>query len=159
MRVDQLHTGEWVVLDERGTVIYSSPTNAAAWAWIDRTSEERATWDQWMSRARNLYGRSDGVQIDPFHQKHDALKESAMGVTTYDNTNSGALFRNDDKANDKSPDYRGTLDVGGIEHWLNGWIKTSRKGVKFLSLSIKPKEEKVDRTKPLKDDIKDSIPF
>jgi hypothetical protein len=60
----------------------------------------------------------------------------------YDNTNSGALFRNKEK-DETHPtwaDYRGTINVDGTEYWLSAWLKTSSKGEKFMSLSVKPKE-------------------
>jgi hypothetical protein len=67
-------------------------------------------------------------------------------MTEYDNTNSGALFKNDKKdgtpETDKWPDYTGSLNVGGVEYWINGWIKTSNKTrKKFMSLSVKLKEQ------------------
>ena len=40
----------------------------------------------------------------------------------YDNTNRGALFRNDDKTDDKHADYRGSVNVEGTEYWINAWI-------------------------------------
>ena len=52
-----------------------------------------------------------------------------------DYQNSGILFRNDDKKNDRAPDYSGKLDVEGHEYRLAGWIKQGKKG-KFLSLKI-----------------------
>lgn len=58
----------------------------------------------------------------------------------YDNTNSGALFKNDEKQSDSSPDYKGSINVGGQEFWLSAWIKTSKAGNKFMSLSVKPKD-------------------
>lgn len=58
---------------------------------------------------------------------------------TYDNTNRGALFKNDRKEKPTHPDYRGTVNVGGKEFWIDAWIKDGKKG-KFMSLSIKPKE-------------------
>ncbi len=61
-------------------------------------------------------------------------------MTEYDNTNRGALFKNDRKDSDKHPDYSGNVNVGGIEYWLSAWIKEGKKG-KFMSLSVKPKEE------------------
>jgi hypothetical protein len=67
----------------------------------------------------------------------------------YDNTNRGALFRNDDKDpnDDKERDYSGTLDVEGTEYWISGWVRTSRKtGKKYLSLSLKPKQDKPPAT-------------
>jgi hypothetical protein len=60
-------------------------------------------------------------------------------VSDYDNTNRGALFKNDKEGgNPKWPDYRGHINVDGAEFWLDAWIKDGKKG-KFMSLSIKPK--------------------
>jgi hypothetical protein len=67
----------------------------------------------------------------------------------YDNRNRGALFRNDDKdPNDNQDrDYSGSLDIEGTEYWLSGWVKTSKKsGKKYLSLSVKPKQDKPPAT-------------
>ena len=59
----------------------------------------------------------------------------------YDNANRGAIFKNDDKQQDNHPDYKGSLNVNGVDLWVSGWIKTSEKtGKKFMSLSVKPKE-------------------
>ena len=58
--------------------------------------------------------------------------------------NTGALFKNDRKDSDEHPDYRGDLDVDGVAHWINAWLKEGKRG-KFLSLSIIPKAEKVKR--------------
>lgn len=61
-------------------------------------------------------------------------------MTEYDNTNRGALFKNDRKESDNHPDYKGSVNVGGVEYWLSAWIKDGRNG-KFMSLSVKPKDE------------------
>jgi uncharacterized protein (DUF736 family) len=58
----------------------------------------------------------------------------------FDNTNRGAIFKNDRKEGENDPDFKGTLNVDGVEHCINGWRKTSKSGVKFLSLSIMPKD-------------------
>jgi len=62
-------------------------------------------------------------------------------MSDYDNTNSGALFKNDKKDTDKHPDYKGSVNVNGTEYWLSAWIKTSKQGTKFMSLSVKAKDE------------------
>lgn len=59
----------------------------------------------------------------------------------YDNTNRGALFRNNRKEQDSHPDHTGSINVDGKEYYLNAWIKTSQSGNKFFSLSVKPKDE------------------
>jgi hypothetical protein len=93
-----------------------------------------------------------------------APRRNGNGIRQYDNTNRGALFRNDDKDpnNDKERDYSGTLDVEGAEYWVSGWVRTSKKtGKKYLSLSVKPKVEKPaesERKSPA-EDFDDRIPF
>jgi len=69
-------------------------------------------------------------------------KGNAMSDKEYDNTNRGALFRNDRKQQDTHPDHQGSINVGGVDYWLSAWVKTSKKGQKFFSLSVKPKEQR-----------------
>lgn len=58
--------------------------------------------------------------------------------------NTGAIFKNEKKANEKHPDYRGNINVDGKEKEISLWLKESAKGVKYFSVSIgevwKPKE-------------------
>lgn len=85
-----------------------------------------------------------------------------MSEKEFDNTNRGALFRNTRKEKDSHPDHQGTLNVGGVDYWISGWVKTSKSGQKFFSLSVKPKEEQAParresaQTAPERDD---EIPF
>ncbi len=65
----------------------------------------------------------------------------------YDNTNNGVLFRNENKEQPNQPDYRGSLDVEGVDYWISAWIKTAgaaakNPGSKFMSLALTLKEEK-----------------
>ena len=60
----------------------------------------------------------------------------------YDNTNSGVLFKNDRKETERHPDYTGTwTDANGVEHWFSAWIKDSKSGTKFMSVSARPKND------------------
>ncbi len=59
----------------------------------------------------------------------------------FDDTNSGALFKKATKKTDTSPDYGGEADVEGIKYWLSGWTKTSKAGEKYLSLSLRLKDD------------------
>jgi hypothetical protein len=94
-------------------------------------------------------------------------------VKQYDNTNSGILTKNEDKEAEQQPDYRGSLNVGGCDYWLSGWIKVGKEGGKlankqFLSLSISPKdglprEKSVTGKKVANSDVTpfldDTVPF
>ncbi len=89
----------------------------------------------------------------------------------YDNTNPGALFANDKEGNEKRPDYRGKLNINGVEYRLSGWVRTPKSGgKKFLSLKCEPIEQAPPRPapgppypsqakpEPVTDDV-DEIPF
>lgn len=81
----------------------------------------------------------------------------------FDNTNSGVLFKADKGENPKRPDYTGSINVGGTEYWLSAWIKEGAKG-KFMSLSVKPKEERQEKPAPKQepqnfDDLDSDVPF
>jgi uncharacterized protein (DUF736 family) len=62
-------------------------------------------------------------------------------MTTFDNTNRGSLFKNDKKTEEKHPDLSGSINIEGMEYWISGWSKTSKGGQKFLSLSVRQKQE------------------
>ena len=84
-------------------------------------------------------------------------------MTEYDKTNTFVLFVNDKGDNDKRPDRTGTLNVDGVEYFMDGWIKNGQKGP-FLSGKIKPKDAAkakpaaTTRTQPGKD-FDDDVPF
>lgn len=69
---------------------------------------------------------------------------------SYDNTNSGVLFRNDKDGNEKRPDYTGKINVDGEEKRLAAWIKDGKNG-KFLSISVSDFKKK--QTPAFDDDV------
>lgn len=60
----------------------------------------------------------------------------------YDNRNTGVLFKNDKKTEDKHPDYKGSYtDASGKEHWVAAWIRTKKNSnEKFMSFKMDPKD-------------------
>ena len=77
---------------------------------------------------------------------------------------SGILFKNDRKQQDNHADYQGNCMIGGIEYYMNAWLKDGARG-KFMSFSFKPKklpadygrqpgfEDKLAESKNLTDEI------
>jgi len=62
-------------------------------------------------------------------------------MSQYDDTNRGALFKNDKGDNPNRPDYKGKVNVDGKEYYVSSWIKEAgpnakNPGAKFLSLSL-----------------------
>jgi uncharacterized protein (DUF736 family) len=79
----------------------------------------------------------------------------------------GALFKNDRKESEQHPDYNGNLRLNGQDYWVSAWIKSSKAGKKYMSLSLRPKQVQEHRgatrnpppqTSPA-DDFNDDVPF
>lgn len=86
-------------------------------------------------------------------------------MATYEQKdNSGALFVNDKKESEKHPDRKGSAMIGGVDYWVSGWINTSSKGTKYMSLSYTAKDEQsapqqtAPQAKPA-DNFDEDIPF
>ena len=73
--------------------------------------------------------------------------------------NSGVLFKNDKKEQEKHPDYKGSIMVDGTEYWLSAWIKDGKSG-KFMGLAVSPKDAQPPASKPMPKNLDDDlIPF
>jgi len=94
----------------------------------------------------------------------------------YDNSNSGALFKNKDKTaeNPTWPDYNGSLQTtcghcGRETHfWLSAWLKVAKqgalKGKSFMSVATEQKEKQASapppqHAPPQQEGFDDDIPF
>ena len=73
--------------------------------------------------------------------------------------NSGVLFRNDKKETPNHPDYKGSINVDGTDYWLSAWIKVSKDGAKFMSLSVKNKNADASLQPKKKVVYEDDAPF
>ena len=61
-------------------------------------------------------------------------------MAQYDNTNRGALFINDRKTpGSKQPDYKGSINIEGVEYWVSGWVKDTTRG-EIVAMSVEKKE-------------------
>jgi hypothetical protein len=63
-------------------------------------------------------------------------------MSNYDNTNRGSIWKNDDKQTDNHPDFKGSLNVNGVEYWVSAWKRKEGANPKSpaLSFTVKPKE-------------------
>lgn len=81
---------------------------------------------------------------------------------SYDNTNSGVLFKNKRKEKDSHPDITGSANVDGKEYWVSVWVK-EKNGERFQSMSFRPKDEKAAPKPAAKPQaapqLDDEIPF
>jgi hypothetical protein len=92
--------------------------------------------------------------------RDNTIGDVPMTKHEFDNTNTGALFKNGDKQQgDAQPDMRGSVNIEGREYWLSAWVKIAKKdGRKFMSLSVKPKDENKSKT-TVADDLNKSMPW
>jgi hypothetical protein len=91
------------------------------------------------------------------------LRDNSIGdrMLNKQRENSGVLFKNDRKQTESSPDYQGSINVGGTEFYLSAWIKQGQKA-KFMSLAVKPKNAEGDRQPAARERapaMDDEIPF
>jgi uncharacterized protein (DUF736 family) len=79
--------------------------------------------------------------------------------------NTGAIFKNDKKTADNQPDYRGKVNVEGKDMEIALWLKTSDKGLKYFSASLKEPWIKPEESMPtakitsVTNDDEDGLPF
>lgn len=59
--------------------------------------------------------------------------------------NTGNIFKNDKKGNDKAPDYKGTVNIEGKELEIALWVKEGKKG-KYFSVAFKEPYKKKEES-------------
>ena len=79
-------------------------------------------------------------------------------MSQYDKELAGVLFANDKEGNEKRPDWKGSIQIEGVEYWISGWDRTSAKGA-LISLKAEKKKTamaamaKAEEPAPFDDDI------
>ncbi len=76
----------------------------------------------------------------------------------YDNNMRGVLFRNDRGRGENSPEYTGNCEIDGVEYWVSAWVKQSKQGKKFFSMSFKAKDGMQEKHQQ-NQDFDSDIPF
>ena len=92
----------------------------------------------------------------------------------YDNTNRGAIWKNENRRPEKNdPHFQGNINVGGVDYQLSGWKTDPEKlqqnpKTPLVSFSVRPKQEYQPSaqpqqasapTPPPSKDVNDEIPF
>ena len=79
----------------------------------------------------NIYTQN---QASPVYQNNFHKNNKTQKNMKYENKEGqGSLFRNE-KQSDRQPDYKGTILIGGATYVVAGWVKTSKKGIPYLSM-------------------------
>ena len=83
-------------------------------------------------------------------------------MSDYDDTNRGAIFKND-KTADNQPDYTGKINVDGVEKRIALWIRESKSGTKYMSAAISDPQpaqsQPQGQPQTLAQAVDDAIPF
>jgi hypothetical protein len=61
--------------------------------------------------------------------------------------NSGSVWVNDRKTEDRHPDRTGSATIDGVEYWVSGWLKKTKDDKPYLSLAFKPKNADTAQSK------------
>tara|TARA_R110000782_G_scaffold133840_1_gene226220 strand:- start:164 stop:427 length:264 start_codon:yes stop_codon:yes gene_type:complete len=87
-------------------------------------------------------------------------------MTEYDNTNRGAIWGNKRKETETHPDFTGSINVEGIDYWLNGWKRKPEASENSPSMSFSVRKKEEQQSTEIKDvvvntenDLDDNIPF
>lgn len=92
---------------------------------------------------------------------------------SFDNTNKGAIWGNKDKQTDTQPDFKGSINIEGVEYWLSGWKRdpNGNPNAPSVKFSVKRKDEVQSQgmqqarqaqqapPQPAPDNFSDDIPF
>ncbi len=70
------------------------------------------------------------------------------------NDNSGFIFKNDRKTQETHPDYKGTINVDGVEKSISLWVKEGQKG-KFFGAAISEPYKKEEQ--PAKEAVTETV--
>ena len=80
----------------------------------------------------------------------------------YDETNRGAIWKNDNKEKETHPDFKGSVNVDGREYWVAAWRRAdgASPSSPALKFSIQPKEDQQQpQSAPVTNTQEEDVPF
>lgn len=81
---------------------------------------------------------------------------------TNEKDNSGVLFKNEEKTEDRQPDYTGKAKIDGTDYRVAAWVNETKDGSRrYLKLSYTEQipEQTAPKPQPRAAKIDDGIPF
>jgi uncharacterized protein (DUF736 family) len=77
------------------------------------------------------------------------------------NDDTFTLFKNDEKQNEKQPDYKGKIKINGKERPIAVWIKEAKNGRKYMSGKVSDYKmpEEVKRAAAPEPEFNDDLPW
>jgi len=72
--------------------------------------------------------------------------------------NTGSLFKNDKITSEKSPQYKGTVLIDGVEYWQSAWVKETKDNRKFFEQAFTRKDAPAEKPAP-HGETNDEVPF
>jgi len=72
--------------------------------------------------------------------------------------NSGLIFKNTKKTEDKHPDYKGQIKVNGAVKDIGLWVRKDKNGASFFGVLLNEPKSKEQSTQPTQNQ-KDDLPF
>lgn len=79
-------------------------------------------------------------------------------METKNKNNSAVLFKND-SATENAPQYKGKIFINDLEYYLDAWVKKSKTGVSYMSLTIGVQVGTKQTSSPVKTVESDDLPF
>ncbi len=73
--------------------------------------------------------------------------------------NRGSLFKNEELKSDNHPLYSGNAVIGGVDYFMDAWVKKSASGKSFMSFSFKEKTKQRVKDLPGSPAADEDIPF
>lgn len=123
--------------------------------WISH--DDFKAFQKFVAECATRWGASDAISWRAIKRLADQTRQqeaNQMNDQKFQTSNSGVLFKNEKKTSEKHSDYRGEVNAAGVDYWLDGWVRESKKGLKFISFKLKRKEQQKEvAPAPFNDDV------
>src|SRR5262245_63158057 len=119
------------------------------------SSPTTALWSSW-SPSNDMRAFPNSPSRSP--RLMSSARRNEMAFEQKDN--SGSIFVNDNKTQDTHPDRSGSAKIDGMDYWVNGWLRKTKGGEPYLSLSFRRKDAATSSGGgKVRGDMDDAIPL